>query len=301
MFRHQQPNHIPEAAWDNICPNIRAEWCTTGIAFIRVEFGHNADTCPDLTAVSHELTPTIAQAFGGKAYHMGYPRDTVSVIKHGILPMEREASQACSFVHWDRRCKNQQRTGASSGRDLVWSFDAVAAATDAFDKGCSAHLHGTGTYSFTGAVSMQKHCRRVTLYDCAKDKHIDPIFCSEFKNMIFVAVMVDAGGSTLAANILHHFQTINNTDVFEDMLYLDCGGLFWQCPECSGKNTSCCFLCIFCTALAIYYDPVTKLPISQTVHAVHEVAMEMLVVPSPPARLDLALPTRANAILQIPS
>ena len=228
------------------------------MAFIRVEFGHNSDTCPDLMAVSHELTPTIAQAFGGEGYHMGFCRDTASVIKHGILPMEREASQACSFPHWDRRCKDQQRSSANSGRDLVWSFDAVAAATDAFDKGCSAHPHGTGSYSFTGAVSMQEHCRRVTLYDCASDRPIYLIFCSKFKNMIVVAVTVDAGGSILAANISDHFQTINNTDVFEDMLDLDCGGLFWQCPECSGNHISGWFLCVFCKALAVYYDPVTN-------------------------------------------
>ena len=92
---------------------------------------------------------------------------------------------------------------------------------------------------------MQKHCTRVILYDCYKDKPIYPIFSSKFKNMIVVAVMRDAGESSLAANIRYHFTTINNYDVFEDMDDLDCGGLFWQCPECSGKNASGWFLCIF--------------------------------------------------------
>ena len=123
------------------------------------------------------------------------------VYKKGVLPMGREASQHCSFIHYDPRCKDQQRSGANSGRDLIWCFDAVEAATEAFDKGTGAHMHASGSYSFTGAVSMQKHCTRAILYDCYKDCPIYLIFCCKFKNMIVVAVMVDAGESSHAANI----------------------------------------------------------------------------------------------------
>lgn len=53
-----------------------------------------------LSAVSHEFTATIAQAFGGEAYHAAYLRDAAEMYKHGILMMGREASQHCTFIHF---------------------------------------------------------------------------------------------------------------------------------------------------------------------------------------------------------
>ena len=96
------------------------------------------------------------------------------------------------------------------------------------------------------------------MYDCKGDKPIYFIFCSKFKNMTVVAVMVDSGGSSLAEDIKDNFKTINNTDVF-DMLDLERGGRFWQCLNCTGKNISGWFSCIFCKALAVYHtsDKVT--------------------------------------------
>ena len=96
-------------------------------------------------------------------------------------------------------------------------------------------MHDAGSYSFTGPISMQRHCTRVILFNCYTDKPIYPIFNSRFKNMIVVAVMRDAGESSLAAEIRYHFVTINNYDVFENMDDLDCGGIFWQCPECGER------------------------------------------------------------------
>ena len=85
---------------------------------------------------------------------------------------------------------------------------------------------------------MQKHCLRVILYNCYTDKPICAIFSCRFKNMVVVAVMKDAGESTLAADVRYHFTTVNNDDVFNDMDDLDFSGIFWQCPECGGKNVS---------------------------------------------------------------
>ena len=98
-WRSQNPDTLPTDGWTAIRPNILIQWCTTGICFIRVEFGHNSKVCPNLPAVSHELTPTIAQAFGGEGYHAGYLKDAAEVYKKGVLPREREASQHCSFIH----------------------------------------------------------------------------------------------------------------------------------------------------------------------------------------------------------
>lgn len=97
--------------------------------------------------------------------------------------------------------------------------------------------------------------------------------------MIVVAVMRDAGESTLAAEIRYQFVTINKYDVFKDMDDLVFGGIFWQCPECGGKNVSGWFLCFYSAVFDIYYDPVTKLLINPIVHAVHKEAMEGISVP----------------------
>ena len=154
-WRYQKPNYEPTEEWTEIRPLIPVDWCTVGICFIRIEFGHNEKVCPMLSAVSHEFTPTIAQAFGGEAYHAGYLRDAAEMYKHGILMMGREASQHCTFIHFDPRCQNQQRSGANSGRNCIWCWDSVAATREAFEKGTLACMHDSGSLSFTGPISMQ--------------------------------------------------------------------------------------------------------------------------------------------------